>query len=187
MKRKSVFLFVALALFASPVQVFAMAHPAKAGVGYQGLITGSYLNALSVRSWVTDSFGVEANGYCGKVKLEPNTDGGRSIRTDLTALGLRGFYNLVKRENSVFYVGAEYTVGSLDRDVSSPSDNSDEELDDDITIYGAFVGSEFRFSEMPELGFNFDVGYRRVDYDNDAFDILLDGVSATLGVHYYFH
>lgn len=96
---------------------------------------GGYLPECPVRAGGgTDSFGVEVNGCCGKMKVEFHSEEVGTTWADLTAVGFRGFYNLVKRENSVFYAGLEYTAGSVDigahRDI----------LDDCIAMYGAFVG-----------------------------------------------
>jgi len=57
------------------------------------------------------------------------------------------------------------------------------------------VGSEFSLPFMPEVAFNFDVGYNYVDGDSDIkyagrkvadVDLDLDGIFVTWGVKYYF-
>jgi hypothetical protein len=60
---------------------------------------------------------------------------------------------------------------------------------------GLLIGSEWSFPGLPEVGFNFDVGYSWLIYDNKIsnegddyryLDLNLSGVSATFGIHYYF-
>ncbi|HOO41784.1 MAG TPA: hypothetical protein PK653_10070, partial [Syntrophales bacterium] len=69
-------------------------------------------------------------------------------------------------------------------------------IDPDFWEIGVLVGSEFSLPFMPEVAFNFDVGYNYMDTDSDVnvsgmgkisdIDLDLDGVFATWGIKYYF-
>ncbi|MBS3756184.1 MAG: hypothetical protein KGY56_10855 [Desulfobacterales bacterium] len=58
----------------------------------------------------------------------------------------------------------------------------------DLLKYGLLIGTEYSFQGLPELGFNWEVGYKFNTLDTDEYDLELDlnGISVSLGVHYYF-
>ena len=96
-------------------------------------------------------------------------------------------YAPIVREYSKFYIGAQGSIGQFELD----GDLID--YKDEIYGFGVFIGSEFHFQEIPELGFNFDVGYKHYFYEDKPYgssgpevDIELKGVGATFGIHYYF-
>lgn len=138
------------------------------GVGYQGVFLGDVLQGLSGRAWF-DEVGVEANLSQMKASVG-DTD------ADLFLFGAKALYAPVVKENSKFYVGLEGQFGSVDFDGD----------DADITQFGPLFGAEYRFTELPEMGFCWEVGYRFLEADLDGYDLELDGISVALGLHYYF-
>jgi hypothetical protein len=143
------------------------------------MIAGDYLNGISVRGWVGNNFGLEASFFYGGIDAE--VDGYNATDSDVFLTEVKAMYALLVKKNSRFYVGAKGGYGKLDIEVI------DEEItDDDLWSCGAFVGSEWNFQGIPELGFNFDVGYNYMNYDDDHIDIDLDGIAVTFGIHYYF-
>lgn len=147
----------------------------KVGVGYQGMVAGDYLNGISARGWIGNNFGLEASVFYGSIDADVNGYG-NVTDSDMTLFEAKAMYAFLVKQNSRFYVGAKGGVGKLDYDID----------DDTVWTCGAFVGSEWNFQGIPELGFNFDVGYNYIDYDDDHVDIKLDGIAATFGIHYYF-
>lgn len=172
-----VFAFVSAMGMAAPSA--AKESPIEMGVGYQGLIAGNYLNSLSVRTWLGENIGVETNAFYCRIDVDDPTQSKEKF-ADLMALGLRLMYSAKNTDHSRFYTGLEYTYGEFE--VIDLTDTVR------IRFYGVFVGSEFQFAELPELGFNFDIGYRVSEFENpnNSVDFDVDGISATLGAHYYF-
>ena len=172
------------------LMVFVCAMPAlaeegnyiskKIGIGYQGMIAGDYLNGISARGWIGDNFGLEASMFYGGIDVDAKGLG-NVTDSDVSLFEVKAMYAFLVKKNSRFYVGAKGGYGKLDFDLVGS-----EITDDDLLSCGAFVGSEWNFQGIPELGFNFDVGYTYVDYDDDNVDIKLDGIAATFGIHYYF-
>jgi len=157
----------------------------KVGVGYQGMFAGSFLNGISVRGWIGDRIGLEASGFYGKADLE--VTGGPDISADFGMLEAKAMYAFIVRSNSKFYAGAKIGYGQLTAD-SYGTDILDGES---VWEPGVFIGSEWSFPGLPEVGFNFDIGYTGVIFDENLpsgedVDLQLHGVTATFGVHYYF-
>jgi hypothetical protein len=173
-------------MFLSVGSVFAADDAAKnfisnkVGVGYQGMVVGSFLNGISVRGWIGDRIGLEASGFYGKadVKVEDH----EMLEADLWTIEAKAMYAIIVRSYSKFYAGAKVGYGQIDASYYG------HELIDNKGFWtpGVFIGAEWSFPQLPEVGFNFDVGYSGIIYDNDDVDIKLHGVNATFGVHYYF-
>lgn len=160
----------------------------KVGVGYQGMVAGSFLNGFSVRGWITDRIGLEGNIFYGQADVEAKSGGSTvmDMSGNLWMLEAKGMYAFIVRNFSKFYAGAKVGYGQI-----SVDDSGRDYLDGEgIWTPGIFVGAEWSFPQLPEVGFNFDVGYSAVIFNNDMdgldVDLNLHGVSATFGVHYYF-
>lgn len=152
----------------------------KIGIGYQGMIAGDYLNGISARGWIGDNFGLEASIFYGGIDVD--ADGYSVTDSDVSLFEVKAMYAFIVKNNSRFYVGAKGGYGKLDFEFF----DGEGKIDDDLWTCGAFVGSEWNFQGIPELGFNFDVGYNYITYDDDNVDIDLDGIAVTFGIHYYF-
>ncbi|MDX9745381.1 MAG: outer membrane beta-barrel protein [Syntrophales bacterium] len=169
----------------------------RVGVGYQGLLSGDYVNGISVRGWFGDNFGLEGNFFFGEVDADVRVSSmGRmgNIDADVWFIELKPMYALVVKPNSRFYVGMKFGYGEADLKVRVG--DTKVKLDPDFWEIGALVGSEFSLPFMPEVAFNFDVGYNYVDTDSDIrvsglgkvadIDLDMDGIFATWGIKYYF-
>ena len=187
--KKRFFTCVAIAT----LMVFMVAGPAlaesdnylsgKVGAGYQGMVSDGYFNGISLRGWVNDNFGLEGSVFYGGMSLE--VPGGTLAEADLTLFEAKVMFAPIVKSNSRFYLGAKAGYGMINVDFQE-----DSVLDDDLWSLGAFIGAEWNWSEIPELGFNFDIGYNYIsyeeDFEGDEVELNLDGIAATFGIHYYF-
>ena len=139
------------------------------GVGYQGIFVSEFLHGASVRAWMD-------NKWAGELSiLQSSVDGG-GFDTDMWFLGGKVLYAPIIRENSQFYVGIGGGWGNVDGDVTG---------DIDAWVVGPLFGAEYRFDEIPSLGFNWEVGYDFANFDGGgSSDIDLNGISISMGVHY---
>ena len=185
-----------LMVFVSVGSVFAAEEAGKnfiankVGVGYQGMVAGSFLNGISVRGWINDKIGLEGTGFYGKIDADVEVGGyGTSgMKADLWMIEAKAMYAFIVRNYSKFYVGGKIGYGQIGM-TDSPMDGTS------FYVPGVFVGSEFSFPQLPEVGFNFDVGYQWLRYDNNIsyddteymfMDLDMTGVNVTFGIHYYF-
>jgi hypothetical protein len=161
----------------------------KVGVGYQGMVAGSFLNGISVRGWIGDRVGLEASGFYGgvKAKIEEGGYGTSDFDADLWIIEAKAMFAVVSRPYSKFYVGGKMGYGQINAKDFGAVDGSS------VLTPGVFIGSEWSFPQLPEVGFNFDVGYSWLIYDNKLnedpyvyMNLSLSGINATFGVHYYF-
>jgi len=184
-----------LVVFVSAASVFAADENKnfisnKVGVGYQGMVVGDFLNGLSVRGWIGDRVGLEASGFYGRasVEMEEGGYGKYEVKGDLWTIEAKAMFAFIVRNYSKFYAGGKIGYGQVN--TSEPY----EEIDGtSFWTPGLFIGSEWSFPQLPEVGFNFDVGYSWLIYDNKVNDdpyeyinLNLSGITATFGIHYYF-
>lgn len=153
----------------------------KIGVGYQGIIAGNMLNGLSVRGWVgpNTAIGVEGNVFYGSAEVDtPGTD----QKANLWLIEAKAMYAFIVRQNSRFFAGGKFGYGQFKTD---PAD-----LKGTLYIPGIFVGAEWNFPALPEVGFNFEVGYNYVlnknKINDDDVDLKLHGINVGAGIKYYF-
>ena len=162
----------------------------KVGVGYQGMVAGSFLNGLSVRGWMGDRFGLEGNVFYGRVdaNIEHGSETMDLAKADLLMVEAKAMYAIVAKNYSKFYVGGKFGYGRLGfTDAPGSIDGSS------VLTPGLFIGSEWSFPQLPEVGFNFDVGYTWFLYNTKVnedpylyLNLDMSGVNATFGIHYYF-
>ncbi len=159
----------------------------KIGLGYQGVFGGDILQGVSARYWVGDEVAIEGNFFYGNVSLDvADTD----VFDGSLYLGTgKIMFAPVVNSNSRFYVGLEGGIGGVDLDVGG----DDVPVDVDVYVVTPLIGAEHYFSEFPELGFNWEVGYKfhaisvgEADVDDDELEIGINGISVGLGAHYYF-
>jgi hypothetical protein len=159
----------------------------KIGLGFESMYAGPLLNGLSARVW-TGPLGMEADLLQGSAKVTVNNidDAGDSteVKGNMWAGELKAMYAIVDKKNSKFYAGANVNYAKFK--VNDYGDGS-------LWTYGPFIGAEFNFDAIPEVGFNFEVGYMlnngKVNIDNDLnSDAKLDmyGINVGIGAHYYF-
>ena len=180
------YVVVVAVLFLFTSSAFAQdAQKYKIGVGYQGLFFGNTINGLSVRSWLgpNTAIGLEGNIFYGnaEVDIDGATD---DADADLYMLELKAMYAFIVRTNSRFYAGGKFGYGRLDVDI----DASDAKVD--AYVPAVFVGAEWNFPQLPELGFNFEVGYSYAILEGndvlDGTDLDLSGINVGMGIKYYF-
>lgn len=148
------------------------------GVGYQGmsLQDSYYLNGVSVRGWFNDRFGLQGSAFYYNSQQSRNEDKTLMLGT------VKGMYSPLVSKHSRFYLGLEVGGGDIDSDHDSGGDSG-------VLLVRPSFGAEFGFSEIPDLGFNFDVGYTYSSYDRKSEsrrDRNVDGVSVSFGAAYYF-
>jgi hypothetical protein len=146
------------------------------GVGYQGVLVGDFLQGISARSWRTDTFGVEGSFYHAMLRM--NDDNGDAFEGQLVMGELKCLKALKVRDNSRFYAGLGVGGGTA----------FTSESDEKLILYWArpLIGAEYFFQGLPELGFNFEVGYGVSGASVENTDLQLIGINVGLGAHYYF-
>jgi hypothetical protein len=167
----------------------------KLGLGYQGIVAGNLLQGISGRYWVNNNVGTELNLFYGKAGAT-NTDNddynlieiNDSLKGDLVLATIKVLYAPVTKASSRFYVGLEGGIGHVsyqqdDRiwDGSSYIDGVEKDSGN-VYVVSPLIGSEFNLSGIPELGFNFEAGYKI----HLAGPINLNYTSVSFGAHYYF-
>jgi hypothetical protein len=188
---------VALILLISAGSVFAADDAGKnfiankVGVGYQGMVAGSFLNGLSVRGWIGDRVGLEGSVFYGKADAEIEEYGEKMdmVKADLWMIEAKAMYAVVARSYSKFYVGGKLGYGQINM-----TEEGYKALDGaSVFTPGVFIGSEWSFPQLPEVGFNFDIGYSwllfgtKVNEDPYVYmNLNMSGINATFGIHYYF-
>jgi len=173
---KKVLSTVAVALLAASVARAGNGAPGRLGIGYQGVLYDNFyaMNQISLRLAPQPFGGALVFGQM----TEDDKDGGSDDQYWL--LQAKGFYTLIARKNSDFYLG-----GSLGG-VYSKHKWSGGEDKNTAWLLGALAGVEWNFDELTEIGFNFEIGYNASFDDDDGDDSVLKGTYASLGAHYYF-
>jgi hypothetical protein len=152
------------------------------GLGYQGMFVPELVNGLSARGWMAPNIGLEGNFYHAGVKVDlpspaSDVDGNLFILTGKFLLAP------VVKANSKFYIGCEAGFARVSYDLGSGDD------DQDALVISPLMGVEYFFQGLPEVGFNWEVGYRflmmTIENSQDI-DINIMGIWAGLGAHYYF-
>jgi hypothetical protein len=177
---KKVLCIAIVALLAASVGYAAEGdEPGNIGVGYQGVVLGDLLNGVAVRG-TPAPIGWQVELVQGMAEIDP---GGGTLEVDALVLKGKGYYALIERANSAFYVGA--SLGYWTAEICSPGP----EADIDGWSIAPLMGAEWNFAELPELGINFEVSYEFDMLEDDAggtTDIDLYGITVSTGVTYYF-
>jgi hypothetical protein len=181
-------IFILAAVLVAFIGISANAED-KIGIGYQGLWGGGegIYNGASVRGWMDElgfDIGVgEWANHCSHRDGYLHKDEDWMIRAQAMYApeGMAG-------KNAKCYFGAGLGYG---RETYSNSDG-DSERSTALGVQPLF-GFEYSFGEIPELGFNAQVGYTVVFYKyDDVHDDYYDEtererfVDVGMGVHYYF-
>ncbi|MCK6544172.1 hypothetical protein L6Q79_16000 [bacterium] len=168
MKKKFVILLLGMLLSQN---VFSQTTQNKFGLGYQGVFLGNISQGISGRYWASEKLGWEGNFFTIKISDDYADAGFYMISGKL-------LYASVKKENSRFYFGGEIGIGR------ASSDDSNESLD--LLLFSPIMGSEYHLQGLPEIGFNWDIGYRIHMFSIEDYDFDIKGTTVSLGVHYYF-
>lgn len=171
MKLKSLFSAAALATAVVTPAAFAADTTGQFGLGVNHAI-GEDTSSLSARYWITNEAAVQGTGYYHK-----DDQGSSSLRTYEAAV--KGIFAPVVHDNSKFLLSLEAGYGQT---------KLEQAHQDDLKANNWFVmpalGAEFMMSGLPELGLNFEVGYRY--QDNHDLDTKAQGIVGTVGAIYYF-
>jgi len=175
--------------FAGCAQAAEIGKDWKVGLGFESMYAGPLLNGLSARVW-TGPLGMEADLLQGSAKVKVNGVGEDSesseTKANMWAGELKAMYAFVQNKNSNFYAGANVNYASFKVDADAGSGKGS------LWTYGPFIGSEFNFDAVPEVGFNFEVGYMlntgKASVDDSDVDAKIDmyGINVGIGAHYYF-
>ena len=183
MKMRKAVLLAGLALMFGAGTASAAPNAEKFGLGYQGIFGGDILQGISGRYWIDNNWGAELNVFYGTIGTQHN--GVDGLDADLLLGTVKVLYAPVVKTNSRFYVGLEGGLGTVgsDNDLFEGADVS-------LWTINPLIGAEYSFSDIPELGLNFEVGYKfhhvNVNDAGDETDVNLDGTFVSLGAHYYF-
>lgn len=175
-------LVLVASLAAAPPASAADSLTGKTSFGFQGVILGNYLNGVSVRQWTGNKFGWEGNLLYGNIKASA---GSMDLKGDMTALEAKGMYALVEKTNSKMYVGAKVAYGHYKLE-----EGGDSLINGNLWQPGVLAGAEWCIPQLPEIGFNFEVGYNftktKPTVAGTEVDLKLHGTNVTFGVHYNF-
>ncbi len=161
---------VALAAVLAAPAAMATDTAGKFGAGLSKVIEEDTV-AVAGRYWFSEDRGVQGTLY-----YQDDEQG----NTELTsyAAGLKGIYAPIVRDNSKFLLSFEAGYASAELETPIGDDETD-----GWYVFPA-MGAEFMLNGLPELGFNFEVGYR---YENsDDLDAQSEGITGTVGGVYYF-
>lgn len=153
--------------------------PGKLGIGYQGTAYGGdgpyLMNQISLRFAPQPIGGALVFGHMMRDGKDGNSD------NEYWTVQAKGFYTLIDRPNSDFYIGGTLGWGYSEYKSSRSHDESNS------LILGGLAGVEWNFTELPEIGFNFEFGYNTTfESDDDDGDNIYKGTFVSLGAHYYF-
>ena len=169
-------------------------EPGNFGLGYQGIVLNGdsgpgLMNAIALR-WAPQPIGGSLS--LGQFASTAEVSGGSQEDTT-TAWALQGkiLWTLIDRANSDFYVGG--LLGMAYYEDERTGSGNDYKREYASFIFGVLGGVEWRFAELPEIGFNFELGYNfeTEEYEDNAnvsdnLDTLFSGTSVTMGATYYF-
>ena len=158
---------VILFFLISCTTVFAKDLTSRLGVGYNAQITEA-ASAISAKYALSSDFAL--SGYLGFKA------GGNDNNSSFIAGG-KVYRNAYQEEHANFYLGAGLGLSS----VESGPDNTDTGFD----LLG-FMGSEFFFMGLPNLGFTFETGVTLTSRGDGVSFQTTSGRFITTGIHYYF-
>jgi len=157
---------IAISLFFSN-SLFSKDLTSRLGIGYNAQIL-SGTTAISGKYALSTDYA--ASGFIGF------RAGGDDNNSTFVA-GAKGYRNAYQEENANFYIGGGVGLSS-------------EETGPDTTDTGfdlmAFLGSEFFFMGLPNLGFTFEAGVTLTNRGSGISFQTTSGSFVTTGMHYYF-
>ncbi len=166
------------------------------GIGYQGMNNSfGYHNGISIRfapQPIGGAIVISQASSNGEDQMAGST---AETTTSVFALQGKFMWSLIERKNSDFYIGGLVGLGYYQTETKNAATGNGEEEDASFML-GFLAGTEFRFTELPEIGFNFEIGYNfegRNDENKNAagtttgdYDTAFGGTYVSFGVNYYF-
>ena len=141
------------------------------GVGYSGMYLGDFIQGVSIRGW-KNKVGLEAT--LGHLRMYDD-----SSDDELVLATGKVMYAPIMNQNSKFYIGLEAGTGFYES-TAGTSHNKETGY-----LVRPFFGSEYRFSEIKELGFSWEVGWTHSELGSED-SVKLEGTSVSAAIHYYF-
>jgi len=159
----------------------------RIGVGYNNQLNFNFLGgqdasvtdafiasqSISAKYWFTENLGIEP--MVGYYTAKNKEIGGWAAE-----IAAKVLYNLNKEENMNFYGGGGLGIlpMKIDYGPHTQSDTGFEAM--------AFLGVEFFFSGLPNLGFDVEFGLKYIDVSTFAQLSTYGGGFGVLGIRYYF-
>ncbi len=131
------------------------------------------IDSFSTKYWATDRIGMEF--MVGYFTAKYDEFGGWGLD-----LGGKFLYNLIVEDYMSFYTGSGIGVIPMHVDYGK-----EDQTETGFQIMG-FVGFEFFFQELPNLGFDVEMGMRYIDIDEYAQFSTYGGAFGLFGIRYYF-
>ncbi len=144
-------------------------------IGGEDSLSNAYLTnqSLSCKYWFTREIGVETLVGFLYSDFEEVSGWGLSLTGKF-------LYNLIYEKQLNVYTGGGLSIMPIHTD-----DGHDEETNTGFGLM-AFVGTEFFFDGLPNLGFDMEVGLQYLDFDEYRQFGSYGGGFTTVGVRYYF-
>ena len=144
------------------------------GIGLRADIgtNGDIMPAIAVR-WAPVPLGGEI--LVSQSGLSSDS-GGADFSSSRLMLAGKVFQAFIERDNSSLYAGGKLGLTHNRSEVNGIKSTST------ALLFGGLVGAEWRPKDLPELGFNFEVGY---DISTES-DTTTYGVLTSVGATYYF-
>lgn len=171
-------------------------EPGNFGLGYQGVVVSDghdqggpdLMNAIALR-WAPKAVGGSITlGQYGYSSEDNDSPANEQTTSALTLQG-KVLWTLIDRPNSDFYVGGLLGLARYEQEFT-PGGGSSFTEEWTAVIFGGLAGVEWYFTELPEIGFNFEVGYNietsTFEEPGDEIDTIFAGTSVTMGATYYF-
>lgn len=179
MKQKLLIPAIALAAAVAAPAAMATDTAGKFGLGMSKVIDEDTV-ALAGRYWASESAGLQGTVYYSSEDYQTAVNNIISdVEVTQWAVGLKGLFAPIVRENSKFLMSLEVGYNEAEVDVKRGGKSET----DGWFVFPA-IGAEFMLNGLPELGLNFEVGYRYED--SDDLNVQTDGVKGSVGVVYYF-
>lgn len=191
MQSKALVSALALASMVAAPAAMATETASRFGVGLSKTLGGDDNDdkvALSGRYWLTEQTGVQGSLYY-------RDDSEWWYEATTYELAVKGIFAPIIREHSRFMLSLETGYANVDLEYDDRYGKRDRNADGWF-VYPA-IGAEFMLSGLPELGLNFEIGYRYTKFDSSISygagslsysdsDTESQGVTGTVGVIYYF-
>ena len=158
-------LIIALVLFTC--NLFAKDLTARLGIGYNAQIP-SAASAISAKYAVSSDYAF--SGFLG-------FNAGGDDNNSSFVLGAKVYRNAYQEENANFYIGGGLGISSIEIGAS--------ETETGFDLMG-FLGTEFFFMGLPNLGFTFESGVTLTSRGSGVSFQTTSGSFVTTGIHYYF-
>ena len=160
----------------------------KIGLGFNSQLD---CGAISVKYGISNDMGVE--GFIGYGSYEEDYGAAGSYEESSNVVGGKFFYNVIMEKNANFYIGGGLAILGGEGTEIDPSGAMYKVKFSGTGLLG-YAGTEFFFTDLPNLGFLFEVGLGIMNgkekYNGSSVDVsdmsFYGGLFHQIGIHYYF-